>query len=55
MAGENLELRDPATVPQTPNGPGRLTFAAFGLPIGLLAGLLTMRFRHHRNPTLRPA
>jgi uncharacterized protein involved in exopolysaccharide biosynthesis len=52
--GANLEVLDPASLPETPNGPNRLIYAAAGLAFGLLAGALTMRFRH-RGPTLRPA
>jgi uncharacterized protein involved in exopolysaccharide biosynthesis len=45
--GENLEVLDPANVPETPDGPDRLTLSAAGLAIGLLAGGLTMRLRQH--------
>jgi uncharacterized protein involved in exopolysaccharide biosynthesis len=49
--GENLEVLEPANVPERPEGPERLTFAVAGLALGLLAGILTMRFRH-RGPAL---
>ena len=53
--GQNLEVLDPANVPEIPSGPGRLSFAASGLAFGLLAGALTLRLRRRRSPSLRPA
>jgi len=53
--GVQLEILDPANVPELPDGPNRLTFTAAGLTFGLLAAALTMRFRRHRGTTLQPA
>jgi hypothetical protein len=43
--GENLEVLDPANVPDAADGPGLLTFAAAGLAFGLLAGAPILWFR----------
>jgi hypothetical protein len=53
--GVSLEVLEPASLPEIPSGPGRLTFIAAGLAFGLLAGALTMRFRQHRGTALQPA
>ena len=42
-AGATLELLDPASLPEFPDGPNRLLFAAAGAALGLLAGLLASR------------
>ncbi len=51
MAGPNLEVLDPATLPETPVFPNRLTIGAMGLPVGLLAGVFVRR----RKRTAQPA
>ena len=54
--GENLEVLDPPNVPESPNGPNRLTLSAAGLAIGLSAGdSLPGTKRHRRSLKLRTA
>jgi hypothetical protein len=53
--GENLEVLDPANIPQVLRGPDRLTISAAGLAFGVLAGTLTIRLRQHRRANLQPA
>jgi hypothetical protein len=47
--GENLEVLDPATFPQTPDGPDRLLIVAAGVVAGLLLGALTLLLRRPRG------
>jgi hypothetical protein len=47
--GENLEVLDPATFPQTPDGPDRLLIVAAGVAAGLLLGALTLILRRPRG------
>jgi uncharacterized protein involved in exopolysaccharide biosynthesis len=42
-AGENLELLDPGTLPETPESPNRLLIAAGGLVLGVSAGIFWRR------------
>jgi hypothetical protein len=44
--GENLEVLDPASLPQAPDGPNRLAIAGAGLVAGLLLGIAL----HWRKP-----
>jgi hypothetical protein len=41
----NLEIVDPATLPEAPVFPNRLAIASLGLPIGLVAGVFVLRRR----------
>ncbi len=43
--GPKVEVLDPATLPETPVFPNRLTIGAMGLPLGLLAGVFVRRRR----------
>jgi hypothetical protein len=43
MAGEVLEVLDPASLPEAPVSPNRALFAGLGLALGLLLGLITPR------------
>jgi len=54
-AGENLELIDPPSVPQTSSTPNRLNIALSGFAAGLLMGALTLSIRRPRTETLQPA
>jgi hypothetical protein len=44
-AGPVLEVLDPATLPERPVFPNRLAIGAFGLPLGLVAGVFILRRR----------
>jgi hypothetical protein len=43
QAGERLEVLDPASLPDSPVTPNRMTFAGFGCGLGLLLSLLPFR------------
>jgi hypothetical protein len=43
--GPNFEVLDPATLPEMPAFPNRLAIGAFGLPVGLVAGVFFLRRR----------
>ena len=45
-----FEVLDPATLPGRPVYPNRLVIGAFGLPVGLLAGVLVLRRRTVQTP-----
>jgi hypothetical protein len=49
-AGPNLEVLDPATLPETPVFPHRLAIGALGVPVGLLAGVYLQRRRRTAQP-----
>jgi hypothetical protein len=51
-AGENVEVLDPASLPQTPIYPNRLVIAAVGLGVGLLLGIAMLVLR--RPPGTSP-
>jgi hypothetical protein len=51
--GENLEVLDPANVPEVADGPGLVTFAAAGIAFGLLAGAPILWFRQRRARPLQ--
>jgi uncharacterized protein involved in exopolysaccharide biosynthesis len=51
--GLNLEVLDPASLPEKPIAPNRLLIAALGLALGLLFGALALWFRQDRGQTLR--
>ena len=48
--GENLEVLDPATLPEEPIWPDRLRIALAGLGAGLLLGIVTLWLRRPRDP-----
>jgi hypothetical protein len=43
--GPNFEVVDPAALPEMPVFPNRLAIGAFGLPVGLVAGVFLLRRR----------
>jgi hypothetical protein len=47
--GENLEVLDPASLPQAPASPNRWAIAAMGLAAGLLLGTVTLLRRPQRS------
>jgi uncharacterized protein involved in exopolysaccharide biosynthesis len=49
-AGENLEVLDPATLPESPVSPHRLIIAILGSALGVLIGLAAIRYRRPRPP-----
>jgi hypothetical protein len=51
----NLEMLEPADLPQTPASPNRRSIAVLGAFAGLLIGLATLRWRRGRRPQLTPA
>jgi hypothetical protein len=53
--GENLELIEPSSLPEMPEGPGGLAIVAAGLSAGMLLGTLALVVRRPRGPSPRPA
>jgi hypothetical protein len=53
--GENLEVLDPANLPEEPSRPGTLPPIAAGVGCGLGLGALLLWFRQYQRQTLRPA
>ncbi len=53
-AGENLEVLDPASLPEAPVAPNRLLIGAAGLGVGLLLGVLMLWRRRPGGPELQP-
>jgi hypothetical protein len=51
--GRNLEVLDPASLPERPVAPNRLVITACGLALGLILGAITLRLA--RSNQLRPA
>ena len=51
--GLNLEVLDPASLPEKPAGPNRLLIAVAGLALGLLLGILMLRLGPTFGPFLR--
>lgn len=49
-AGSNLEVLDPASLPETPVFPNRLAIGGLGLPVGLLAGVWLQRRKQAAQP-----
>jgi hypothetical protein len=47
----NMDLLDPASLPQSPTAPNRQTIAILGLVVGLLGGLTFAWFRRRRAKT----
>jgi uncharacterized protein involved in exopolysaccharide biosynthesis len=52
-AGENLEVLDPASDPQTPSEPNRPQIAAMGAGIGLMLGIVLAGAREMKNTSLK--
>jgi uncharacterized protein involved in exopolysaccharide biosynthesis len=52
---ENLEVIEPASLPESPATPDHLTIAASGLGMGLFLGAITLWIRRPGMPTLQPA
>lgn len=53
--GENLMLMESASLPETPDGPGRLAIVAAGLGAGMLLGALALVVHRPRGPSPRSA
>jgi uncharacterized protein involved in exopolysaccharide biosynthesis len=53
--GENLELMEPASLPEAPDGPGGLAIVVIGLCAGMLIGALALVVRRPRDPSPHPA
>jgi polysaccharide chain length determinant protein (PEP-CTERM system associated) len=51
--GEQLEVLDPATLPQTPAQPNRYEIAAAGIGIGLMAGLALAGAKEAKDTSLK--
>jgi uncharacterized protein involved in exopolysaccharide biosynthesis len=49
-AGENLEVLDPATLPESPISPNRLIIALWGMGIGFLLGAAVVKYRRPPAP-----
>jgi polysaccharide chain length determinant protein (PEP-CTERM system associated) len=52
-AGQNLEVLDPASLPEAPAEPNRLAIAGVGTMLGLLAGIMLAGGREVKNTTLK--
>jgi uncharacterized protein involved in exopolysaccharide biosynthesis len=52
-AGENLEVLDPATLPEQPSEPNRLAWAGIGTAAGLGLGILLAAAQEVRNTSLK--
>ena len=52
-AGENLEVLDPATLPEQPSEPNRLAWAGIGTAGGLGLGILLAAAHEVRNTSLK--
>jgi uncharacterized protein involved in exopolysaccharide biosynthesis len=52
-AGENLEVLDPASLPQRPAAPNRMVVTALGVAFGLVLGALSLMLsaRSQRLPS----
>jgi capsular polysaccharide biosynthesis protein len=53
--GENIEVLDPASLPQTPVSPNRLIIIAIGLTTGLLLGIAALVIRRPRGHSTQSA
>ncbi len=51
--GENLEVLDPATLPQTPAEPNRYEIAAAGIGLGLMVGLALAGAKEAKDTSLK--
>lgn len=52
-AGENLEVLDPATDPQAPSEPNRPQWAAMGVGLGLMLGIVLAGAQEMKNTSLK--
>jgi polysaccharide chain length determinant protein (PEP-CTERM system associated) len=52
-AGQNLEVLDPASLPEAPAEPNRLAIAGIGTMLGLVAGMMLAGGREVKNTTLK--
>ena len=52
-AGQNLEVLDPASLPEAPSEPNRLAIAGIGTMLGLLAGVLLAGGKEVKNTSLK--
>jgi uncharacterized membrane protein YgdD (TMEM256/DUF423 family) len=52
-AGENLEVLDPASLPESPTEPNRLVIAAMGTGIGFLVGVFMAGGRELKDSSLK--
>ncbi|HZT33594.1 MAG TPA: GNVR domain-containing protein [Bryobacteraceae bacterium] len=52
-AGENLEVLDPASLPEQPSEPNRLLIAGVGIGSGLLFGLFMAGFKEMKDTSLK--
>jgi polysaccharide chain length determinant protein (PEP-CTERM system associated) len=52
-AGENLEVLDPASLPEQPSEPNRWAIAGIGTMIGLLAGILLAGAKEAKDTSLK--
>ena len=52
-AGQNLEVLDPASLPEAPSEPNRLAIAGIGTVLGLLAGILLAGGKEVKNTSLK--
>ena len=52
-AGQNLEVLDPAPLPEAPSEPNRLAIAGIGTMLGLVAGIVLAGGREVKNTSLK--
>jgi uncharacterized protein involved in exopolysaccharide biosynthesis len=52
-AGQNLEVLDPASLPEAPSEPNRLAIAGIGTMLGLVVGILLAGGREVKNTSLK--
>jgi uncharacterized protein involved in exopolysaccharide biosynthesis len=52
--GDNLEVLDPASLPQSPVWPNRFVISVAGLGGGLLIGVVALYLRRPRGPLMEP-
>jgi uncharacterized protein involved in exopolysaccharide biosynthesis len=52
-AGENLEVLDPASLPEQPAEPNRLAIAAMGTGVGLMVGFVLAGAKEVKNTSLK--
>jgi uncharacterized protein involved in exopolysaccharide biosynthesis len=52
-AGENLEVLDPASLPEQPAEPNRLAIAGIGLSSGLILGIILAAAKEMKNTSLK--
>jgi uncharacterized protein involved in exopolysaccharide biosynthesis len=52
-AGQNLEVLDPASLPEAPSEPNRLAIAGVGIMMGLVAGIVLAGGKEVKNTSLK--